>query len=214
MNNLDRVLDFIASEHPRRLTNSDIVSGTGIQPHQQVFQLTQKLLKAKRIRGIQSNNEWCFWMDEGQESNEKVIPEVRSKSSQSLSPQRQTEITPAQFEVLAGEAMSRHLGVTLGKDKVPGVNKIFDLVSSDGMVVGDAKYFTMVRGNRLPPAKFSVIAEYVWLLEHTEASHKFLIFGNDRRVPEEWLQRYGNLVSDVEFFFLADDGTLQAWETS
>ena len=31
--------------------------------------------------------------------------------------------------------------------------------------------------------------------------NKFLVFGNDRRVPEEWLKRYGKLVKDVNFFF-------------
>lgn len=83
-----------------------------------------------------------------------------------------------------------------------GVHKKFDMVSDDGKYIGDAKFFTMVKGKKLPPAKFSVIAEHVWLLENTEAEHKFLVFGNDRRVPEEWLKRYGNLVKSVKFFFL------------
>ena len=86
--------------------------------------------------------------------------------------------------------------------------KKFDYVSADSQVVGDAKYYTMVGGIRLPPAKFSVIAEHVWLLEKTSARHKFLVFGNDSRVPEQWLKRYGRFVSDVEFFFMADNLTL------
>jgi hypothetical protein len=60
----------------------------------------------------------------------------------------------------------------------------------------------MVRGTSIPPAKFSVIAEYIWLLEKTSATHKFLTFGNDRRVPKEWLRRYGHLVKNVIFYFL------------
>ncbi|AFV22358.1 hypothetical protein Mpsy_0145 [Methanolobus psychrophilus R15] len=59
----------------------------------------------------------------------------------------------------------------------------------------------MVRGCSLPPAKFATIAEHVWLLEKTGAKHKFLIFGNDKRVPQEWLRRYGELVDGVDFFF-------------
>jgi hypothetical protein len=50
--------------------------------------------------------------------------------------------------------------------------------------VGDAKYYTLVGGKRLLPAKFSVIAEHVWLLEKTEALGTSLVFGNERRVPE------------------------------
>jgi hypothetical protein len=89
------------------------------------------------------------------------------------------------------------------------VPKRFDLVSPDKDIVGDAKYYTFVRGQRLPPAKFSVVAEYVWLLEKTEAAVKFLVFGNDRQVPELWLQRYGGLVPAVSFYFLTDDGALE-----
>lgn len=115
----------------------------------------------------------------------------------------------ALFEQLARWVMSDTYGTRLQSGKLSGVNKIFDMTSPDGTVVGDAKYYTMVGGERLPPAKFSVIAEHVWLLEKTDAKRKFLVFGNDRRVPEKWLERYGDLVSDVAFYFLSDDGQLE-----
>jgi len=66
-----------------------------------------------------------------------------------------------------------------------------------------------VYGQRLPPAKFSVIAEHVWLLEKTGAPVPFLVFGHDRQVPALWLDRFGNLVSGVRFYFIADDGRLE-----
>lgn len=70
-------------------------------------------------------------------------------------------------------------------------------------MVGDAKFYSMVRGERQPSAKRSVIAEYVWLLEHVRAEHRFLVFGNDRRVPQGWLKDYGHLVvKKMEFFFV------------
>jgi hypothetical protein len=89
------------------------------------------------------------------------------------------------------------------------VPKEFNLVSSDGSIVGDAKYFTLVRGQRLPPAKFSVVAEHVWLLEKAGAPTAFLVFGNDGQVPSLWLERYGHLVGDVAFYFLTDKGELE-----
>ena len=49
------------------------------------------------------------------------------------------------------------------------------------------------------------ITEHVWLLEHTKAKRKFLVFGNDRRVPELWLNDYGNLLKDVEFYFIDEE---------
>jgi hypothetical protein len=117
--------------------------------------------------------------------------------------------SPAAFEDLAQAVMGRHLGVPLAAGQVAGVPKEWDMVSPDGDIVGDAKYFTLVQGQRLPPAKFSVIAEHVWLLEKTGAPTTFLVFGNDRQVPELWLRRYGSLVSGVRFYFLSDDGTLE-----
>jgi len=111
-------------------------------------------------------------------------------------------IQSVKFEILARKILSKHFGTPLTKGKVPKVEKEFDMVSLDRNIVGDAKYLTMVKGERLPPAKFSIIAEHVWLLEKISATYKFLVFGNDRRVPQEWLEKYGNLVQNVVFFFL------------
>ncbi|MFQ5910649.1 MAG: hypothetical protein ACE5IJ_08025 [Thermoplasmata archaeon] len=63
------------------------------------------------------------------------------------------------------------------------VPKVLDMVSRDHSVVGDAKYFSMVRRRYLHSAKLSVVAEHVWLLEKTGARLKFLVFGNNPRVP-------------------------------
>ncbi|MGB4851206.1 MAG: hypothetical protein WBQ38_02725, partial [Ignavibacteria bacterium] len=49
-------------------------------------------------------------------------------------------------------------------------------------------------------AKLSTIAEYVWLLEKTNAGKKFLIFGNDIDIPMKWLDRFG-YITNVEFYF-------------
>ena len=106
--------------------------------------------------------------------------------------------------------MRDFFGVKFRKGSVRGVPKKWDLVSFDGKIVGDAKFFSLVRGEKLPPAKFSNIAEHVWLLEKVEADIKFLVFGNDRRVPEIWLERYGSLLERVRFFFIDHEtGTVE-----
>lgn len=115
-----------------------------------------------------------------------------------------------EFEAFARRKLSEHLGVDLRASEVPRVHRRFDMVSPDYLVVGDAKYLTMVKGERVPPAKFSLIAEHVWLLEKTAiAEKKFLVFGNDIRVPRLWLQKYGHLVDKVEFYFLDNSGQLE-----
>jgi hypothetical protein len=112
------------------------------------------------------------------------------------------KMNPTRFEEIARSIMSIHFQCKLPPRKLNDVPKRFDFVSPDGKTVGDAKYLTMVGGCSIPPAKFSMIAEHVWLLEKLTAKNKFLVFGNDRRVPQEWLKRYGNLPIDIEFYFI------------
>ena len=113
------------------------------------------------------------------------------------------------FEVQAQQSMSKHYGKPLSKQRLAGLPKTFDLVSPRGEIVGDAKFLTLVGRTKLPPAKFMEIAGHVWLLEKTHASDRFLVFGNQREVPEMWLQKYGQLATDVSFYFLHADGKLE-----
>lgn len=118
-------------------------------------------------------------------------------------------MTPKQFESLARRIMSDYYKTELReKDVRPRFPKRFDMVSNEATVVGDAKYLTLVRGKALPAAKFMEIAGHMWLLQHTNAKSKFLVFGNQREVPERWIRKYGGLIEDVRFFFLTDQGNL------
>jgi hypothetical protein len=202
----ERILDYLWSISPDYATNRQIREATGIGSHQQVYLLTQELMYSHLIRGEQRGRGWIFWADEapavqlaspGRASRHDLVAEVEER------------LTPRAFEDLARTVMSKHFGVPLAPGQVPGVHKEWDMVSANGDLVGDAKYFTLVHGQRLPPAKFSNIAEHIWLLEKTGAPTTFLVFGNDRQVPELWLQRYGSLVSGVSFYFLTDEGTLE-----
>lgn len=80
-----------------------------------------------------------------------------------------------------------------------GVRKKFDLVSDDGRCVGDAKRYTSIK---TPAAKWSTIAEYVWLLQKVQGDvHRFLVFGGDEDVPRRWLDRFAPLAAPVVFYF-------------
>ena len=206
MTNKERILDYLWSISPELATNSQIRDGTGIRSHQQVYLLTRDLVYAGLIRGEQRGREWVFWADE---SIEAQFTSPGRAAPGEMYTRAKREITLKVFEDLAQTVMSAHFGVSLTPGEVHGVPKRFDLVSPDKDIVGDAKYFTLVRGQRLPPAKFSVISEHVWLLEKTGASVSFLVFGNDRQMPTLWLQRYGKLASGVSFYFLTDDGVLE-----
>jgi hypothetical protein len=111
-----------------------------------------------------------------------------------------------EFERHAIEVLSRRWNVPFAPAIVElhgGVTKQFDLVSNDGRIVGDAKYYKNIA---TPAAKWSTIAEYVWLLQNVAAAERrFMVFGLHREVPTRWLQRFRPLIGDVEFWFLDGD---------
>ena len=199
--NIERVLDYLWSMGPDGATNARIREATGIQPHQQVYMITNELVRKAKIHSRRAGREWVFNIGETPE-------EILSSPGRAHPGTTLPKLTAAQFEDLARQAFSQRFGVPLEEAQVPGVPKLFDMVSLDGSIVGDAKYFAMVGGQRLPPAKFSIIAEHVWLLEKSQAQRKFLVFGNDIEVPKRWLARYGHLRGDVVFYFMADDGVV------
>ena len=102
--------------------------------------------------------------------------------------------------------MSAHLEVSLAPGVIPGVPRAFELVSPDRSMVGCALYCAPEQAQRLPPAKFSLVGERVWLLEKTGAAVRFLVFGYDRDVPRLWFRRYGHLAPGVRFYYLDDGG--------
>ena len=116
---------------------------------------------------------------------------------------------PRTFNALAKEAMSAYFGKSLRQRKKDGWAKLFDLVSEDFQIVGDIKCLTMGRESKIPPAKASIISEVVWMLEKTGAKTKFLVFGKDRRVPQEWLRRYGYPVDSVKFYFISEKSDIE-----
>ena len=113
-----------------------------------------------------------------------------------------------EFERYARDFMSLHIAAKLHERQLAGIPKRFDMVSDNGQVVGEAKFLTLVRQAVDPPAKFMEIAGHVWLLQKAQCRRRFIIFGNDRRVPERWLKKYSTLASGVEFYFLGDFGEL------
>jgi len=70
-------------------------------------------------------------------------------------------MTASEFEEFARETFSRKFGVPLNKARRPRFPKEFDLVSDDGQIDGDANFYVVVGGTRIPPAKWSVIAKHV-----------------------------------------------------
>ena len=199
----EKILSYLISIYPQSATNSDIGHATGIQPHQQVFQVTRKLAESGNIKRYRSGREWNF-VALSQTPQIALFP-LRVNMPLSTQP---SAMTPRRFENFARRTFSKHFNTPLVPGKAAEVDKEWDMLSADGNIIGDAKFYTLVGGKRKPPAKFSIIAEHVWLLEKAQADIKFLVFGNQIEVPRLWLGKYGNLVNDVSFYFLYDDGRI------
>ena len=122
---------------------------------------------------------------------------------------RRRGLGSSKFEALAREKMGEHFQIKLERGYVGQVHKEFDFVAPYARIVGDAIHFRSSTGTRWAPAKAAFIAERVWMLEKTGAPLTFLVFGNDRHAPALWLERFGNLVFNVTFYFLSHDGELQ-----
>ncbi len=206
MAHADDIIDVLWSLLPDGATNSQIARRLGIQSHQAVFMVTRDLAQRGMIRRERTGREWVFSAVEEQSKTGGAI--ARSRVVRDL-PRSGAPLSPAAFAALARKVLSERNATTLAPGTLPEVCKRFDLVAQDGRIVGDAKYFTLVRSTGLPTAKFSIIAEHVWLMEKTRAPVRFLVFGNDRNVPLLWLARYGNLVGSTVSYFLTDDGQLE-----
>ena len=199
-----RILAYLLSIAPDRATNREIRAATGVRSHQQVYLLTQELFARGVIDRSRADREWSFWWK--CDDDRTALPDGPGEDEQS--PGNAGHPVPSAFESLARCVMAIELETKLPVGSVPAVPKQFDMVSQDGSIVGDAMYCTVVYGKGRPSAMFATIAEHVWLLEKTGAKTKFVVFGNDRRVPETWLATYGALAGDIRFYFLSDGGEL------
>ncbi|MHA1150721.1 MAG: DUF7662 domain-containing protein [Promethearchaeota archaeon] len=113
------------------------------------------------------------------------------------------------FQQWAKEIMEKYFSdkfkqnISFAEKSIDKVPKKFDYVSQDGQIVGDAKFYAMVKDRNIAPAKMSGIAEYVWFLEKLPLKkEKFLVFGNDIHVPKEWLRKYAGLLNNINFYFV------------
>ena len=151
MTQVQKILNYLWSIAPQGATNAQIAQGTGITPHQAVYMATQALLYQGRVHSERQGRQWVFYAVEG------PAVDLGHSPSAATSPAGyyHEALTAARFEELARDQLGQHYAASLSPGSVRGVPKRFDFVSPDQRIVGDAKYYTLVGGVGLPPAKFS-----------------------------------------------------------
>ena len=117
------------------------------------------------------------------------------------------------FERQARERLAELWDIPFPSRPIPvrlrtGAEKAFDLVSPDGTIVGDIKWFAHSND---PGAKIDNVGFYVWLLKEIPNTERvFLVFNQNAKeaVERDFLRRFRQLASPVEFYYF--DETLTA----
>lgn len=113
------------------------------------------------------------------------------------------ESPEAKFEAHARRVLSARWGTALQGRAVGltgGTSHSLALVSGNGRIVGDVLWL-----GDLPSAeaKWSVVAENVWLIGHVvRADRRLLVAGHDWDLLSRWLASYRPLLDRVEMWYL------------
>ena len=112
----------------------------------------------------------------------------------------------AMFQAHARRVLSARWGTALEARAVGltgGTTHSLGLVSGNGRIVGDVLWLD---GLPSAQAKWSVVAESVWLLGHVvRADRRLLVVGHDWDVLSRWLASYRPLLEGVEIWYLDGD---------
>jgi hypothetical protein len=106
MTNSEKVYRFLSSIAPKSASNSEIRARTGVSPHQQVFQITQSLMRIGKIIGRQRGREWGYWVDDPELT---VVDPARS-TPHPTEASKTHNIPSTYFERVARDVMSGHYG--------------------------------------------------------------------------------------------------------
>jgi len=102
---------------------------------------------------------------------------------------------------MSKEALERYYRRRFDEGEING--KRFDLVSDDKKIIGEV---IIARGKRPSSSYFEYIASSLWFLEKIDVSgEKFIVFCGDKKVPIEWLRRFGHKTRDIKFYFFNID---------
>ncbi|MBI3405861.1 MAG: hypothetical protein HY046_10445 [Acidobacteria bacterium] len=211
-----KILKLLQTDSDRLFTDDEICealnAGKSQKDRDAVVENLREMLRSGEIRRFKQDDK----MVTGLRQSEKLAlrPKDKGKKEEpggALAKRDTVEVTVRPEEALAvkdfsekaREVMMEFYGRPLKPRKIGGT-KIWDYVSTDGMVVGDARWF----GSSVPAAR-AFISEAVWLLEKVGAVQKFVVFGGETEVPRQWLELWATLCpEDIALFYLDGKGDL------
>jgi hypothetical protein len=209
-----KILKLLQADTENLYDDAELSSAIGLSTAakdvEKVAEACRELLRAGQIRRFKHEghmvngarkSEWLALRRRERKEDSKEAIEKRGTVEVAVRPEE--GLARKDFSERAREVMNEFYGRALKPSKIGGT-KIWDYVSPDGMVVGDARWF----GQSVPAAR-AFISEAVWLLEKVGAVQKFIVFGGEADVPRQWLELWATLCpEDIALFYLDNKGEL------
>ena len=86
--------------------------------------------------------------------------------------------------------------------KINGKTKKFDFVDSKNKIVGDSKYYSFTKTGKRPSAKFSILNEYIWLLQKLPLNwKKFIVIGKDEILVKKYVDEYLPWLEGIKIYY-------------
>lgn len=185
-------------------------TGNSTKEHERVAEACRELLRAGQIRRFKHEGRMVngarktqFLALRRRDKKDDGGSAIEKRGAVDVTVRAEEGLARKDFSERAREVMNEFFGRPLKPRKIGGT-KIWDYVSPDGMVVGDARWFT----GSVPAAR-AFVSEAVWLLEKVGAVQKFIVFGGEADVPRQWLELWATLCAeDIALFYLDNKGEL------
>ncbi|MGH9794256.1 MAG: hypothetical protein ACRD5G_05750 [Candidatus Acidiferrales bacterium] len=209
-----KILKLLQSDIEKLYDDTELSAAIGLSEKtkdvEKISEACRELLRAGQIRRFKHdgrmvngarNTEWLALRRRDRKEDSQQAIERRGSVEVAVRPEE--GLARKDFAERAREVMNEFFGRPLKPQKIGGT-KIWDYVSPDGMVVGDARWFSGA-----VPAARAFISEAVWLLEKVGAVQKFVVFGGEAEVPRQWLELWATLCpEDIALFYLDNKGEL------
>ncbi len=204
----------ILAKHPAGMEKKDLLNALRFELPDANLGSVSAQINLMALDGRLVRPEWGIYLRAEDYNGPPIKSAVRRKRSEPEEVPKAPLIRDSylyyhsEFEEVVAKSLGRLFGVEFGPSSDQAHPREFAFASSDGRLLGDIIYGTMVAGRGLSKAKYSEISETVWLLEKSPAETRFVVFGHQIQVPEFWLQKYGHVPSDVWIFFCDHLGIL------
>jgi len=208
------ILKLLQKDTEKLYSDQELCAALGVgnstKEHEKIAEACRELLRAGQIRRFKHEDRMVngarktqFLALRRREKKDDGGSAIEKRGAVDVTVKPEEGLARKDFSERAREVMNEFFGRPLKPRKIGGT-KIWDYVSPDGMVVGDARWF----GNSVPAAR-AFVSEAIWLLEKVGAVQKFIVFGGEADVPRQWLELWATLCpEDVALFYLDAKGEL------